>query len=71
MENSKESESLKPRELNQKVLLDHDSEKEVEQFVSYDPVDKWICLTHDGNEISMSLENYFRLIKLAENVLNE
>ena len=59
------------RELSQIVKLDHDSEKEVQQFVNFDPNDNWIVLTHDGNEISLSLENYFRLIKLAEDVLNE
>lgn len=60
----------KPVELSQKVQLDHDSEKEVEQFVNYDPSDNWISLTHDGNTITLSLENWHKLKDLADKVIN-
>jgi hypothetical protein len=60
----------KQRELSQKVDLDQDSDKVVEQFVNYDPTDNWILLTHDGNEISLSLPNYRKLIDLAERTLD-
>ena len=61
---------LNPREMSHKVCLDEDSERMVEQFVNYDPKDKWICLTHDSNEISLSLENWYKLSELATRVLN-
>lgn len=62
---------MKTRELSQKVKLDQDSEKMVGQFVTFDPEDNWVCITHDGNEISLSLENWNKLKELAEKVLND
>jgi hypothetical protein len=59
------------RELSQIVKLDHDSEKEVQQFASFDPNDNWLVLTHDGNEISLNIENWKKLKELADKVIVE
>lgn len=56
-------------EQSQKVKLSPDSEKEIKQSVSFDPVENWIYLTNDGNDISLSLENWFRLIDLSKTVI--
>ena len=57
------------KELSQIVKLDHDSEKEVQQFASFEPNDNWLVVTHDGNEISLSLENWKKLNELADKVI--
>ena len=56
-------------EQSQNVKLFDDSEKQGEQFVSYDPQDNWICITHDGETISMSVENWLKLMELSKKVL--
>ena len=53
---------------NVKKLFD-DSEKTGKQFVTIDNEDKWICVTHDGNEISLSIENWLKLVSLADELL--
>lgn len=58
---------MSDNELKQTVKLQEG--KEVEQSVSYDPADKWVHLCHGDHEVSLSLENYHQLLKLAERVV--
>lgn len=53
-------------ELKQMVRLDHDSEKMVEQSVTFDPNDDWVHLVHDSNEISLNRDNWENLKALAD-----
>lgn len=62
---------LKPIEVSQKVKLDYDSEKEVEQSVSFDPFDNWLSVTHDGNAITLNRENWYKLSDLVEKAQND
>ena len=60
---------LKSRSKSQKVNIDEDDEKKINQEVTYDPFGKWLVLGNDGNEISLSLENYHKLVQLADDVI--
>lgn len=59
---------MENKEAKQMVKLDHDSEKMVQQSVVFDPNENWVHLEHDGNEISLSLENWNKLQQLANKV---
>jgi len=54
---------------NQKVKLSPDSDKEITQSVSFDPEDNWIYLTNDGNDISLSLENWVKLMEFSKKAI--
>lgn len=54
------------REFSQVVKLDHNSKQIVSQYATYDPNEKWLVITHDGNEISLSLDNWEKLKELAD-----
>lgn len=56
------------KELEQTVKLFDDSEKKGLQSVSIDD-EKWMIVNHDGNEISLSLENWLKLVSLANTLL--
>lgn len=62
---------MKITELSQMVKLDQDGEKMVEQSFTFDPNDNWVHIFHDGNEISLSLENWNNLKMLGDKVLNK
>jgi hypothetical protein len=57
-------------ELEQTVKLFRDSDKTGKQFVTVDYEDNWILITHDGEAVSMSIENWRKLVALAECVIN-
>ena len=55
----------------QEVKLFDDRDKTgIQAFVYYDD-EKWVDITHDGQEISMSLVNWVKLIELADRVINK
>ncbi|WP_294267684.1 hypothetical protein [uncultured Chryseobacterium sp.] len=56
-----------------KVILDRKDKKpkEVEQSVSIDTKDKWITVSHDAGEMTMSMENWFRLLELYKKAEDE
>lgn len=58
---------------SQIVILDRKDKKpvEVEQSVSIDKKDKWITIRHDAAEITLSMENWYRLIELYKKAENE
>jgi hypothetical protein len=54
---------------SQKVKLFSDEDKQGHQSVSIDTEDKcgtWLTVAHDGNEITLSLENWERLTQLVD-----
>ena len=57
-------------ELTQTVKLFSDSDKVGEQFVNIDTADNWLCITHDGACISLSIENWLKLNSLVNQALN-
>lgn len=61
---------LKTRSKSQMVNIDVDDEKKIKQEVTYDPYGNFVVLDNDGNEISLSLENYEKLLELADKVIN-
>lgn len=54
------------KELEQTVKLFIDSDKTGIQSVSIDPKDNWIIVEHDSNAISLSIDNWIKLVALAE-----
>jgi hypothetical protein len=56
-------------ELEQTVTLFNDSDKTAQQFANVDPEDKWIALTHNGDTLSMSIENWQKLVELASRTI--
>lgn len=52
----------------QEVKLFDDSEKKGTQNIVIDE-EKWMVVHHDGSEISLSLENWLKLISLANTLL--
>ena len=57
------------KELEQTVKLFDDSEKTGKQYVTVDVEDKWICVTHNGDCLSMTIENWLKLVSLANTLL--
>ncbi|MEI7488384.1 MAG: hypothetical protein WCJ72_13445 [Chryseobacterium sp.] len=57
-------------ELEQTVTLFNDSDKTAKQFANVDPEDKWIVVTHDGSTISLSIDNWMKLVVLASHAIN-
>ena len=56
-------------EQKQNVKITPQDDKEVIQEAHLDTDDEaglWIVVTHDGNSLSMSFENWNKLVKLAE-----
>ncbi len=58
-------------ELAQTVTLFKDANKTIKQSVSIDPNDEWIIVTHHGESLSMSLENWKKLSDLVLRLVNE
>lgn len=58
-------------ELTQEVKLFDDSEKTGKQYVTINPEDEWICITHNGDALSMRIENWLKLVSLADKLLTE
>jgi len=56
-------------ELEQTVILFNDSNKTAKQFVTIDHKDGWIIVTHDGNCLSMSIDNWIKLVGLASDII--
>jgi hypothetical protein len=56
-------------ELEQTVILFNDSDKMDKQFANVDPEDKWILVTHAGNSISLSIDNWIKLVELASRAI--
>lgn len=52
-------------ELEQTVTLFEDSNKTAKQYISVDKNDQWIIVTHDGNALSMSINNWLKLVSLS------
>lgn len=52
-------------ELEQTVTLFKDSDKLAKQFVNIDYKDEWIIVTHNGDCLSMSIDNWLKLISLS------
>ncbi len=48
----------------QTVQLFKDEPKTVQQSVNIDTEEKWVNIIHDGEELSMSLENWLKLQEL-------
>lgn len=48
------------------MKLFDDTEKQGDQFISYDPQDNWISITHDDESISLGVENWLKLIQLSK-----
>jgi hypothetical protein len=60
--------------LSQEVVIfpeDHDIKKTVEQSILISDDHTWVNIIHDGNEFSMSIENYKALYEMQTNSLNE
>lgn len=54
-------------ELMQEVKLFKDSEKTGKQFVNIEK--NWITVTHDGGAITLSIENWLKLVELSETAI--
>ena len=52
-------------ELEQTVTLFKDSDKLAKQFVTIDHKYGWIIVTHASNCLSMSIDNWLKLVSLA------
>lgn len=57
--------------LEQKVKLFEDSPTMVKQEVFIDTADNWIVINHDGQELSMRMENWERLNELVTKAKTE
>ena len=56
----------------QKVVLfpeDAEHKREAEQTVHYTEEDNWVNIIHAGEELSMSLDNWNALLKLAKETI--
>lgn len=58
------------RELSQTVQFSENDNTQMQQSASYDPADEWLCICHDGNEISLSRQNWEKLIHLGNRVIS-
>ena len=63
--------NFQPSEGEQEVKLFDDRDKTGIQTFVYDDDKKWVNITHDGQEIPMSLVNWVKLIELADRVINK
>ena len=61
--------NLKSREQSQQVPFEEGKEKMVEQTFSFDPNDNWVSVSHAGHDMTMTLENWERLVEMADKVI--
>jgi hypothetical protein len=59
--------------LKQKVKNFNDEETLVEQIFMIDDYadEKWVIIKHDTQEISLSLENWNKLVEMANKLINK
>lgn len=55
--------------LKQTVKLFPEESKTDEQAVTFDPSDSWLVVSHCGNEISLSVENWHKLNEIVKKAL--
>jgi hypothetical protein len=48
----------------QYVKLFQDSSKKAKQRIIIDTDEKWIILNHNGDELTMSLDNWYKILEL-------
>ena len=61
---------MKQTELRQEIKQFYDQDDVVEQwFLIQDDEEKWVVLSHNNETLSMSLENWKKLVKMAYKVI--
>ena len=61
---------MKQTELRQEIKQFYDQDDVVEQwFLIQDDEEKWVVLSHNNETLSMSLENWKKLVKMANKVI--
>jgi hypothetical protein len=61
---------MKQTELRQEIKQFYDQDDVVEQwFLIEDDYEKWVVISHNNETLSMSLENWKKLVKMANKVI--
>ena len=61
---------MEQTELRQEIKQFYDQDDVVEQwFLIQDDEEKWVVLSHNNETLSMSLENWKKLVKMANKVI--
>lgn len=61
---------MEQTELIQEIKQFYDQDDVVEQwFLIQDDEEKWVVLSHNNETLSMSLENWKKLVKMANKVI--
>jgi hypothetical protein len=61
---------MKQTELRQEIKQFYDQDDVVEQwFLIQDDEEKWVVISHNNETLSMSLENWKKLVKMANKVI--